>query len=170
MKTNNTHAVPARLEGIRRRFERWRRAHRARSRLPEGLWAAAVQAALAFGIHRVSRALRLDYYALKQRVEQQSAAVVPLRGRAARRATAAKASKAVNASKGAGAGTAGDAVRAARAAGTTFLELPAAMPVGGCQYTLELEDADGAKMRVHVQGVQAPDLATLSRSFWNPTP
>lgn len=166
MKTNKTHASFLRLEGVRGRFERWRRAHRIRSRLPNGLWAAAVQAALAYGIHRVSRALRLDYYALKKRVEQQSAAVVPLRGRAARRATVAKASKAVNAGKGAGAGTADDAVRAAR---TTFLELPAAMPVGGCQYTLELEDADGAKMRVHVQGVQPPDLAALSRSFWNPS-
>jgi hypothetical protein len=154
MKTNNTHAVPARLEGIRRRFERWRRAHRARSRLPEGLWAASVQAALAYGIHRVSRALRLDYYALKKRAEQQSAVVVPLRAKTGKAGKGARAVK---------------AVKAGRAAGTTFLELPAAMPAGGCQYTLELEDADGAKMRVHVQGVQAPDLATLSRSFWNPT-
>jgi hypothetical protein len=99
--------------------------------------------------------LRLDYYALKKRAEQQSAVVVPLRAKTGKAGKGARAVK---------------AVKAGRAAGTTFLELPAAMPAGGCQYTLELEDADGAKMRVHVQGVQAPDLATLSRSFWNPTP
>jgi hypothetical protein len=31
---------------------------------------------------------------------------------------------------------------------------------------LELEDAGGAKMRVHLKGVEAPDITALSRSFW----
>ena len=31
---------------------------------------------------------------------------------------------------------------------------------------MELEDAEGAKMRVRLQGVATPDLAALSRSFW----
>ena len=35
---------------------------------------------------------------------------------------------------------------------------------------VELEDAAGAKMRVHLQGVAMPDLAALSRSFWNRRP
>jgi hypothetical protein len=33
-----------------------------------------------------------------------------------------------------------------------------------------MEDAGGAKMRVHWKGFAAPDLAALSRSFWNPGP
>jgi hypothetical protein len=33
---------------------------------------------------------------------------------------------------------------------------------------LELEDAAGAKMRIGLKGFAMPDLAALSRSFWNP--
>ncbi len=47
----------------------------------------------------------------------------------------------------------------------TFVELPQLQP-GLNECTLELEDADGAKMRVHLKGVATPDLAALSRSFW----
>ena len=47
-----------------------------------------------------------------------------------------------------------------------FLELAPAADRGEC--TVELEDASGAKMRVHLMGVPMPDLAALSRSFWNP--
>ncbi len=35
---------------------------------------------------------------------------------------------------------------------------------------LELEDAAGAKMRIGLKGFAMPDLAALSRSFWNPGP
>ena len=52
------------------------------------------------------------------------------------------------------------------AARAEFLKLPAATwpSVGEC--TMELEDASGAKLRVHLKGLSAPDLAALSRSFW----
>lgn len=49
--------------------------------------------------------------------------------------------------------------------GPTFFELASA-PTGTTECILEWEDVDGAKMRVHLKGVAAPDLATLSRSFW----
>lgn len=49
----------------------------------------------------------------------------------------------------------------------TFLELPAPMRIGSCECTVELENADGAKMRVHLKGVETPDLVALSRSFWD---
>ncbi len=48
----------------------------------------------------------------------------------------------------------------------TFLELAPLAPTGACQCTLELENVDGAKMRVHFQGPEAPDLTSLSRTFW----
>jgi hypothetical protein len=35
---------------------------------------------------------------------------------------------------------------------------------------LELEDAGGAKLRVHLKGFEAPDLAALSGSFWQSEP
>lgn len=54
-----------------------------------------------------------------------------------------------------------------------FLELAAAgqlaaVAAGGCECTLELEDVHGAKVRVQLKAAQPPDLAALSRSFWNP--
>ena len=142
MSTNKTHDIPAGLECVRRRFEHWRGAHKARSRIPVGLWATAVRAASSYGLHRTSKILRLDYYSLKERVEQQSAAAPapPI-----------------------------------RIAAATFLELApvsnrgfATSPVNGCECTLELENSGGAKMRVHLKGAEVPDLAALSRSFWNP--
>lgn len=148
MSSKQAHDVSARLDGVRRRFERWRGAHRSRSRIPKSLWAAAVKMAERHGIHRTARTLRINYYALKKRVEEVSAA----RSSASQKGVAA-----------------------------TFLELgPPAdhgfatfsprCPTGPCECTLELEERGGAKMRVHLKGIEAPDLAALSRSFWSPAP
>ena len=72
MSTKRTDDLPARLEGLRRRFEDWRRTRKVRSRIPEPLWASAVKLAGRYGIHRTAKALRVDYYALKKRVEEES--------------------------------------------------------------------------------------------------
>ena len=118
------------------RMEGVRWTREVRSRIPESLWTAAVKMAEAYGIHRTAKSLRLDYYSLKKRVEGRPAA------------------------------TASNVPAAA--AGATFLELPAAAWAGSGsgECTLELEDAGGAKMRGHLQGFAAPDLAALGRSFW----
>jgi hypothetical protein len=36
-----------------------------------------------------------------------------------------------------------------------------------CHCTLELENTDGMKMRIQLQSAAMPDLAAISRSFWN---
>lgn len=66
-----THA--AGLESVQRRFERWRRTRGSRSRIPASLWASAVKLAGTCGVCRTARALRLDYYTLKRRVEEKAA-------------------------------------------------------------------------------------------------
>jgi hypothetical protein len=134
MGTKRTLDLPARLEGLRRRFEGWRRTRKVRCRIPEPLWASAVKLAGRYGIHRTAKALRVDYYALKKRVE------------------------------GAPAATAGKTP--VEVGGSRFLELPGAAWAGWGECTLELEDAGRAKLRVHLKGFEAPDLAALSRSFW----
>jgi hypothetical protein len=63
------------LESVQWRFERWRLRHKPRSRIPDRLWAAAVRAASTSGLHRTAKALRVDYYSLKRRVQQEAAAV-----------------------------------------------------------------------------------------------
>ena len=55
-----------------------RETHRARSRISDSLWAAAAKLAGSYGINRTARALRVDYYSLKERVAQPSAGVLEL--------------------------------------------------------------------------------------------
>jgi len=64
---------PADLESTRRRFEQWRRTCRARTRIPDSLWSAAVKMAERYGTCRTAKALRLGYYSLKERVEREAA-------------------------------------------------------------------------------------------------
>ena len=45
-----------------------------------------------------------------------------------------------------------------------FLELVPA-PMGATECILELEQPNGAKLRVHLKGAAAPDLTSLSRGF-----
>lgn len=63
--------VRVRLSALRDRMEGWRRQRGAkRTRIPEELWTAAVDAARVEGVHPTSKALRLDYYDLKGRVDR----------------------------------------------------------------------------------------------------
>jgi len=62
-------AVAPELERARDRFQVWRRTRKPKARIPEPLWALAVQLVAAHGLHRTASTLRLDYYSLKKRVE-----------------------------------------------------------------------------------------------------
>ena len=73
MSSKETRSLPAGLERVQQRFEHWRRRHRGRARISDSLWAAAVRVAGSHGICRTAKALRVDYYSLKERLEQSSA-------------------------------------------------------------------------------------------------
>jgi len=137
MGAKGRRGLPTRLEGVRRRFDTWRRTRRVRSPIPDTLWTSAVRMAGAYGLHRTAKALRVNYYTLKKRVEREAAAASNMPD--------------------------GDPV-------TTFVELTPSVAPGSYECTLELEDSSGAKMRVQLKGVAAPDLAALSRSFWQSEP
>jgi hypothetical protein len=51
-----------------------------------------------------------------------------------------------------------------------FVELANLPTAGSCLCRLKLESADGVKMRVQLRSVTMPDLAAISRSFWNQQP
>ncbi len=74
MGIKKTRELPGRLEGVRRRIEQWRQTRKVRSPIPDSLWAAAVRMVNAYGMNRTARALRLNYYGLKKRVERQAVA------------------------------------------------------------------------------------------------
>lgn len=61
--------MSAELEHLQRRIERWRMSRVRQGRMPEPLWAAAVEVAAQHGVGRVASALGLGYAGLKQRVE-----------------------------------------------------------------------------------------------------
>jgi len=63
---------PAVIERVRGEFSAWRGRKRGRERIPEALWCSAVRAAEQYGVHRVSRAVGLDYVRLKQRVGEKN--------------------------------------------------------------------------------------------------
>jgi hypothetical protein len=149
MATRKAQEIPTPLENTRQRLERWRQTSPAKSRIPETLWNAAAKMAERYGVARTAGVLRLDYYRLKRRLDQKAA-------------QGAEASPA--------------------AARTTFLQLPApgpplpvlpaadppaSVPPATAECVVELEDATGAKMRIHLKGAQTFDLAALSRSFWS---
>ena len=61
------------LAGASRRFERWRRSSRRGKRIPAELWSVAVELAREHGVSKTSASLRLEYYALKKRLEAEGA-------------------------------------------------------------------------------------------------
>ena len=69
MATKAQLEVPAGMQRICRRFERWRRSHRGRLPIPEGLWASAAAAARQHGVFRTAKVLRLEYGKLKRMAE-----------------------------------------------------------------------------------------------------
>jgi hypothetical protein len=68
----NTESTPFRseVEALRCQFEAWRQTRKHGEHIPESLWEGAAKLAGAFGVGRVSRALGVGYYALKERAQE----------------------------------------------------------------------------------------------------
>jgi len=73
--SRQTSPVPPQIESARQRLERWRRNRKHRSPIPEELWASAAELARRYGLAKTARALRLDYYSLKERIEASGRAI-----------------------------------------------------------------------------------------------
>ena len=55
------------LSQLKRQFDQWRAGRKVGERIPLGLWAGAVAAAVEHGAYRVAAELHLDYAVLKRR-------------------------------------------------------------------------------------------------------
>jgi hypothetical protein len=114
----------------RKKFGGWRQSRKGVSRIPEELWKSAVVAARAVGINQASRALGLEYYALKKRVEA-SPSRPPLEERGG------------------------------------FFELDSSgAPAFFTEWAVEMENTNGARMRVAARSPGGPDVVGLCRAFW----
>ena len=72
MTTRPLPVIAPHLDHACREFAAWRQRRRGRAPIPPRLWALAVEHARAAGVHFTARRLRLNYYALKQRVEGEA--------------------------------------------------------------------------------------------------
>jgi len=68
MSKRKINPLPSSLSQAQRRFDQWRKRNRPRARLPEAFWTLAVELARDHGVNRTAKALRLDYYSLKKRL------------------------------------------------------------------------------------------------------
>ena len=112
----------------RKQFGSWRQSRKRPSRIPDELWESAVLAAKEVGINQASRALGLEYYALKKRVVSST-------GRPALEASG-------------------------------FVELDSSAPPFFTEWTVEMDNGSGARLRVAVRSPAGPDVVALSRTFW----
>ena len=127
-----TPTLKANLEEVRDRFETWRKSNKVRSRIPDALWQAAVELCKDHSILRVSKALRLNYNDLKDRVQGMKKSAEP-------------------SSEGC----------------HDFVELDFKGSIFPSECVLEMEAANGAKMKVHFRGQHRDfDLEELARAFW----
>jgi hypothetical protein len=128
------------VEQVRRRWAEWRNTHAVRSRLPEELWAAAVELVQRDGIDATARALDVD----KPSLRKWAGRLNPARPQPTRRKSQPK-----------------------ERANTlpAFVELLASGSGTGTSCMVEVESPRGAKLRLELKGMQASELAELIRAF-----
>ena len=68
------------VEQVQEQFEQWRRSRGKRGTIPDALWQAAVLLFPDYSVHRISKALRLNYTDLKHHVEAQRSTFEPATG------------------------------------------------------------------------------------------
>jgi hypothetical protein len=133
----------AQLQALRGRVEHWR-AHRdgGRSRVPEDLWNAAVEVARVAGVHATSKALRFNYYSLKDRlVRADSTALTPRKPD--REATFVEVQMPARPS------------------------LAPQQEAVSDKTVVELVGTGGARMRIDVSGTSRVDVVGLAQAFWS---
>ena len=144
-------ATTEKLEALCGRVKHWR-AHRdgGRSRVPEVLWNAAVEVARVEGVHATSKALRFNYYSLKDRLVLADHAA-PRQKKADRGATFVE---------------------------VQMPSPPPPLPpstaprdsAAGGQTVVELLGTGGARMRIDVIGMSNVDVVGLAQAFWGSEP
>lgn len=138
-------AVTEQLKVLRGRVEHWRK-HRdgGRARVPEDLWNSAVEAARIAGIHATSKALRFNYYSLKDRL--------------------VLADSATPRQKAADCGATFVEVQ------LPSLPPPTARDSAAGQTVVELVGTGGTRMRIDVTGTSNVDVVGLAQAFWSREP
>jgi len=152
------------VEEVRRRWTEWRSTHAVRSRLPEELWAAAVELVQRDGIDATARALDVD----KPSLRKWAGRLNPSPPQAARRKSQPK--QRANAlpahlSSASERLFLGTSTRDLSMGVPGFVELLASGSGTGTSCLVEVESPRGAKLRLELKGMQVSELAELIRVF-----
>jgi len=129
--------VPAEIEALKNRLNAYRKQRQRPRCLPENLWMQAAGLARQYGVSRVQRALRLNYYDLLQRVEALPALTVE----------------------------AAPAVPKNTLPAFVELKVPPAS-LANAATILEVEDRTGRKLTVRLAGDNGVELVELARVLW----
>ena len=145
MKRAST-ATTEQLKALRGRVAHWRR-HRdgGRSMVPEDLWNAAVEVARVEGVHATSKALRFNYYSLKDRLVQANSAALTRR-KPDRDATFVEVQM------------------------PSLSSLAPRESAVNDKTVVELVGTGGARMRIDVTGTSRVDVVGLAQAFWSREP
>jgi len=68
MSTQKSSRKPS-LKKVQGQFSNWRKTRKSRGPIPEALWDAAISLAGSYSVHQISKGLRLNHTAVKDRVE-----------------------------------------------------------------------------------------------------
>ena len=139
-------ATTEQLKSLCGRVAHWRK-HRGggRSMVPADLWNSAVEVARVAGVHATSKALRFNYYSLKDRLVLADGAALSQK-KADRDGTFVE-------------------VHMPSPPSPTARESAA---VG--QTIVDLVETDGARMRIAVAGTSNVDVVGLAQAFWSRKP
>lgn len=130
-------ALLGHVERIRRRIEEWRSSGGSGSPMDEALWHEAVALARQYGVYAISRSLRVDYGALKRRLDREGPAADEARD--------------------------GSGVPAfVEVRGEQLLSAPSTAVT-----EVELSRADGARLVMRLRGQEPLDMLALAAAFWD---
>jgi hypothetical protein len=139
------------------------------SRIPEGLWKAAVEVAQVEGVWATAKALRFNYEGLKVRARQDGGGLAVERVR--RSGGAKRAAVAVTNDLDRGASRAAETrarrteVPSSGSAGAQFIALDMGHLGGAGRTVIDLVGRNGERMRLDVAG--GVDVAGLVQTFWS---
>jgi hypothetical protein len=140
-------SVPESLAKAARRFERWRKERTGRQ-IPDPLWRRAVKLARSFGICQTSRALGLNYEALKKRLQLcPNPSPFPK----------TSSHKFLEILPGSPTAVLPPTLR------PSLFPFPESPSQAGC--VVELLRPDGFLLRIHLRGQETLDLTALTREF-----
>jgi hypothetical protein len=131
------------VEQLRRRFEEFRSNHKARSRLPDELWAAAAKLAKRDGMDVTARALDVDRPSLQKWTDRLEPGVQRKADKPVRRRQRTRIDCALPA----------------------FVELLPEMTGTAVNCLVEVESPQGGKLRLELKSIATSQLADLIRAF-----